>query len=295
MKKSIFNKLILVVIVTLSVLSTILYINPTDVATDSGFDTSYDSGSSSSGGSSSSSGSYSYSSSSGSGTDLSEETESTILAIMFFIIVLIFIIAAIAIVKDKKSSLVLNKKKAISEEEFKKYIKDESMEDFLLKRYQDYLAIQFAWMEFKYDMLSEKTTNELYNQYFMQLETLKTKKQKNIMKEFIYTDSMITNITNNGNQLAVTLELITNFYDYIVDDTSKVVLRGDNTVKVEMHYQMVFIKNNNVTKAYCPNCGAKLKKTSTDTCEFCKTKITKETEEWLLSKKECLNQSRISK
>lgn len=85
MKKSIFNKLILVVIVTLSVLSTILYINPTDVATDSGFDTSYDSGSSSSGGSPSSSGSYSYSSSSGSGTDLSDEAEFTILVIMFFI------------------------------------------------------------------------------------------------------------------------------------------------------------------------------------------------------------------
>ena len=172
MKKNVFNKLILVVIVTLSVLSTILYINPTDVATDSGFDTSYDSGGSSSGGSSSSSGSYSYSSSSGSGTDLSDEAEFTILAIMLFIMALIFIIAAISVVKDKKSSLVLNKKKAISEEEFKKYIKDESMEDFLLKRYQDYLAIQFAWMEFKYDMLSEKTTNELYNQYFMQLETL---------------------------------------------------------------------------------------------------------------------------
>ena len=55
------------------------------------------------------------------------------------------------------------------------------------------------------------------------------------MKEFIYTDSMITSITNNGNQLAVTLELITNFYDYIVDDTSKVVLRGDNNIKVGMH------------------------------------------------------------
>ena len=48
MKKNVFNKLILVVIVTLSVLSTILYINPTDIVTDSGFDTSYDSGSSSS-------------------------------------------------------------------------------------------------------------------------------------------------------------------------------------------------------------------------------------------------------
>ena len=55
------NKIILVVIITLSVAATWLYANPVDVATDSGFDTSYDSGGSYS---SSSSGSYSHSSSS---------------------------------------------------------------------------------------------------------------------------------------------------------------------------------------------------------------------------------------
>ena len=39
------NKIILVVIITLSVAATLLYANPVDVATDSGFDTSYDGGS----------------------------------------------------------------------------------------------------------------------------------------------------------------------------------------------------------------------------------------------------------
>ena len=38
------NKIILVVIITLSVAATWLYTNPGNVATDSGFDTSYDGG-----------------------------------------------------------------------------------------------------------------------------------------------------------------------------------------------------------------------------------------------------------
>ena len=45
MKKSFLNKIILVVVLTLSVAATWLYANPVDVATDSGFDTSYDGGS----------------------------------------------------------------------------------------------------------------------------------------------------------------------------------------------------------------------------------------------------------
>ncbi len=288
MKKSVFKEIILIVVVTFAVLATAFYASPTDVITDSGFDTSYDSGGSSTGGYSSSS---DYHSSSSTGGDLSSEGVALLLISLAIVFVPIVIISIISIRTDKKLAMSLDKTKSISEEDFKKYIKDESMEDFLLARYQDYLAIQFAWMEFKNELLSEKTTNELYNQYVMQLETLKIKKQKNIMKDFIYTDSMITDITNKDNQLAVTIELITNFYDYITDETSKVIIRGDNTAKVEMHYQMVFVKNNDVKRTRCPNCGAKLKKTSTDTCEFCKTKITKETEEWLLAKKECLQQS----
>ena len=38
------------------------------------------------------------------------------------------------------------------------------------------------------------------------------------------------------------------------------------------------------TTTKCPNCGAEIKK-GVDTCEFCRSKITKESDEWLLARK----------
>lgn len=294
MKKNIYNKMILVIVTLLAVLATCFYANPTDVATDSGFDTSYGS----SGGSYSGGSSRHNSHSSGNRNGVSDMTALdthviifSVLAIVFpiLVIVVIWIISISKYSSDEYDAYTLNKKKAITDDKFKEYIKDESMEDFLLNRYQDYLAIQYAWMEFKYNILSAKTTNELYNQYVMQLETLKTKNQKNVMKEFIYLDSMITNITNNDNETAVTLELITIFYDYI-EDSAGIVRRGSDSTKVCMHYKMVFVKNNKGSAEFCPNCGAKLDDNSTIKCDFCHTKITRKTNTWLLAKKECLKQ-----
>ena len=294
MKKSFLNKIILAVILTLSVAATILYANPVDVATDSGFDTSYDGGSGGGGGGSSWS-------SSGSSHNNSEEwkklsTPEKLLALMplwMYISIIIWIYVGIS--RDSINTLSLNKNKAITEEEFSKYIKDETMEQFILNRYQDYLAIQYAWMEFKYDMLSNKTTNELYNQYQMQLETLKTKGQKNVMKDFLYVDGMITSVSKVNNQTTVTVEIVTKFYDYIINEKNQVIIRGNDSKKVSMHYRMIFIKNNSLKpKTHCPKCGAELKNTSTNVCEFCRTKITKETEEWLLSEKECISQQSLN-
>lgn len=292
MKKGFLNKIILVVILTLSVAATWLYANPVDVATDSGFDSSY-SGGGGGGGGESSSGSYGSSSDGSSGSG-EMSPFAFIVAVLYFIVIAYLIISTHIGGKNDKNRtyyIELNKDKSISEDQFRSYIKDETMEQFILNRYQDYLAIQYAWMEFKYDMLSNKTTNELYNQYQMQLETLKVKGQKNVMKDFLYIDGMITNISKINNRTAVTVEIITRFYDYIINENSQAIIRGTDSKKVSMHYRMIFIKNNSLKpKTHCPKCGAELKNTSTNVCEFCRTKITKETEEWLLSEKECISQ-----
>ena len=304
MKKSFLNKIILAVVLTLSVAATLLYANPVDVATDSGFDTSYDSGGSYS---SSSSGSYSHSSSSSYNHSSSSSASAgeifleviEVLCIWLIIVGICYLCAKIQDKHDKKqlekrknefnSLYKINKK--ISKDEFSKYIKKESMADFVFERFQDYVDIQNAWMEFDYDVLGNKTTNELYNQYLMQLETLKTKGQKNVMKDFLYVDGMITSVSKVNNQTAVTVEIVTKFYDYIINEKNQVIIRGNDSKKVSMHYRMVFIKNNSLkSKTYCPKCGAELKNTSTNVCEFCRTKITKETEEWLLAEKECISQ-----
>ena len=291
MKKSFLNKIILVVVLTLSVAATWLYANPVDVATDSGFDTSYDSGGSYS---SSSSSSYSHSSSSSS-------SESAI-EIVLRVIVVLYICYLCAKIQDEHDKKRLEKRKnefnslykinkKVSEDEFSKYIKKESMDDFVFERFQDYVDIQNAWMEFDYNVLGNKTTNELYNQYLMQLETLKAKGQKNVMNSFTYVKGKVTNIEKTDNQLAVTVEIVTRFYDYIINQKDEKILRGDDYKKVTLHYQMTFVKSTKKSiTTRCPNCGAKLKKTSTNVCEFCKTTITKESDEWLLAEKKSLGQ-----
>ena len=300
MKKGFLNKIILVVVLTLSVAATWLYANPRDIATDSGFDTSYDSGGGYSG-SSSSSYSSSYNHSSSSSASAGEIFLAVIVVLCVWLIRagIRYLCAKIQEKHDKKqlekrndefnSLYKINKK--VSEDEFSKYIKKESMADFVLGRFQDYVDIQNAWMEFDYDALSNKTTNELYNQYLMQLETLKAKGQKNVMNSFTFVKGKVTNIEKTDNQLAVTVEIVTRFYDYIINQENGEILRGSNKKKVTLHYQMTFVKSTKKSIAtHCPNCGAKLKKTSTNVCEFCKTTITKESKEWLLAEKKSIGQ-----
>ena len=304
MKKGFLNKIILVVVLTLSVAATWLYANPRDIATDSGFDTSYDSGGSYS---SSSSSSYGHSSSSShnysSGSSASAgEIFLEVIVVLCIWLIMVGICYLCAKIQDKHDKKQLEKRnnefnslykinKKVSEDEFSKYIKKESMADFVFERFQDYIDIQNAWMEFDYDALSNKTTNELYNQYLMQLETLKAKGQKNIMNSFTFVKGKVTNIEKTDNQLAVTVEIVTRFYDYIINQEDERILRGDNYKKVTLHYQMTFVKSTKKSiTTHCPNCGAKLKKTSTNVCEFCKTTITKESDEWLLAEKKSLGQ-----
>ena len=302
MKKDFLNKIILVVVLTLSVAATWLYANPRDIATDSGFDTSYDSGGSYS---SSSSSSYSHSSSSDYSSSSSASAGEIFLEVIVVLciwLIMVGICYLCAKIQDKHDKKQLEKRnnefnslykinKKVSEDEFSKYIKKESMADFVLDRFQDYIDIQNAWMEFDYDALSNKTTNELYNQYLMQLETLKAKGRKNVMNSFTYVKGKVTNIEKTDNQLAVTVEIVTRFYDYIINQKDEKILRGDDYKKVTLHYQMTFVKSTKKSiTTHCPNCGAKLKKTSTNVCEFCKTTITKESDEWLLAEKKSLGQ-----
>ena len=289
MKKSFLNKIILVVVLTLSVAATLLYANPVDVATDSGFDTSYDSGGSYS---SSSSSSYSHSSSSSYNHSSSSSASAgeiflEVIAVLCIWLIIVGICYLCAKIQDKHDKKQLEKIK----NEFSKYIKKESMADFVFERFKDYVDIQNAWMEFDYDVLGNKTTNELYNQYLMQLETLKAKGQKNVMNSFTYVKGKVTNIEKTDNQLAVTVEIVTRFYDYIINQKDEKILRGDDYKKVTLHYQMTFVKSTKKSiTTHCPNCGAELKKTSTNVCEFCKTTITKESDEWLLAEKKSLGQ-----
>ncbi len=206
---------------------------------------------------------------------------------------IVFIIIVVMINKSKNSghysSLLLDHSKEIDYQRLKNFIGEFDKDVFLKNRFNDFVEIQNAWTNIDYDSLQKKLTDELYNQYQMQLQPLEAKGQKNMMHDFDYIDSMITDVSNENNQITITLELIVKFYDYLVDANNKVV-RGNKAYKNTMHYEMKFVCN--LTKGdTCPNCGGKLSNASSQKCEYCGSIITGVSKDWVMSKKEAKRQN----
>ena len=154
-----------------------------------------------------------------------------------------------------------------------------------------YKNIQTAWMDFDYKSLRKYTTDEIYNTYVMQLDALKLKKQKNIMKDFEYLDAKVIGITDENGILNVEVYLNVKDYDYVVDENDK-VLRGNDKLKMNIGYKITLVRkeNNKPKETNCPNCGAKTDIVAGGKCPYCGTVMVIPAEEFVMSKKTCVSQ-----
>ena len=267
-----------------------------NVFADSGWDSSYDSGSSWSSSDSWSSSSswdsdYSYGSSSSRGGDLSAG-ETFIIAIFLIGGMVVFVI-----VMSKSSPTPGNNisssnnysyYKDISLEDLQKVLPNETLEDLKLKLYQKFKDIQDAWENFNYDALREMCTDELAESYISQLDTLKLKNGKNIMSDFNPIDIKITSAKLDNDLISVVVYANITFYDYVINEKTGEVIRGNKSRKVNNHYLMTFVvANESITK--CPGCGAELKMNTSGVCEYCRMKIVKNASDFVLSKKTNIN------
>ena len=285
------KKNFLITLITLLLISALIIIKA-PVKADSGFDSSYGGGSSSWSGSSWDSGSsYTYSSYRSGSYDENDGLMDICMAMYFiggiYCIGIFFCAIINARLNDNRTPLVLDHSKEIDDDEVRKYIKDFDRISFLRDRFSDYLKVQEDWMNFNYDELRKNLTDELYNQYEMQLQTLEAKNQKNIMKNFTYRDSMITGISKENKQITVTMELIVSFIDYIEENGNAV--RGNKKSPITQHYNLTFVLTDEKIDK-CPNCGAHLTDNNSQKCEYCGSIISMTTNKATLSKKESLRQ-----
>ena len=274
------NKLWIFLILIIPVL--LIIGNTQRVKADSGFDTSYDSGGSS----------WSSSSSDWSSSDYSSSTSSSggggiISAIIFFIP---FIVIMIVILSKAKS---LNgipgiTPQSLPEDYIKKFIPDFDYNKFVSDRFNDYVEIQNAWMNFDYDTLRNKLTDELYNQYAMQLDTMKIKNEQNIMNNYKLLRTYVTGIKEENGNIEITIQMVISLNDYIVKNGK--VIRGSKNRLVTNYYEMKFVCSKESSSKTCPNCHAPLNNNASQKCEFCGSIITKNGENWVMTKKQTKSQ-----
>ena len=266
------------------------------VYADSGWDSSYDSGGSWDSSSSWDSGSSWSDSSSGGGIYISGGgLDSVGPGITVFVIIIITIIILSNLShKTSTGTSTFSRKQYIglTNEQIKE--KDATLDKVQLEEdvFQIYREVQTAWMNFDYDVLRENLTDELYNMYESQLKTLKIKNQKNIMKEIVLDNIQILSIDAVGELEEVKVYLCVSQYDYVEDKNHK-VLRGTDKYKNIVEYVITFVRSkesNGVDK--CPNCGAPVEIVSGGVCPYCDSTIVNQTNEFVMSKKECVGQWR---
>ncbi len=165
-------------------------------------------------------------------------------------------------------------------------------EDIVKDLYEAYLRVQNAWSNFDYETLKEELSNELYNTYVNDLEALKIKEQQNIMYGFQFVKGYVKSIEERNNEIkSMDIYLKVRLHDFVVDKDMNVV-RGNKEYLFEVGYIISIIMETQDKVINCPNCGAEIDFTNEGECSYCKTKIIKPANKFVICQKKAVDQKR---
>lgn len=301
MKKKI-KKITLVLIAIMGMMTSYFKVNA-----DVGSFESYSSGGSSSwssGSSWDSSSSWdSGSSSSYSSNDYSGDEDLSFGEIVLVTILLIIIVAIISGIESKRApkhqnrtSLtvkeVLYKREESVEEKIKQVDPMFNKEEFIANAKNLFIKLQQAWTARDWSVIRVFETNELFEQHKNQLQGYIDNNQINVMDRICVNYATLTDFRQEGDKDIITVRLNSRMADYIIDATTKEVIRGDKYTERVNTYVLTFIRKKGlqtkegtekINTTNCPNCGAPTQITSAGKCEYCGSVITTGEHSWVLS------------
>ena len=165
-------------------------------------------------------------------------------------------------------------------------------EEFNQKVKMLFVKMQNAWMDRKWEEIRPFETDELFEQHQGQIEGYIRNKQINIMDRICVLYSKLYKFEQKGDKEVLHVVLKSRMADYIIDEDTKEVLKGDKNIERIKLYRLEFIRKAGVkTKpeetgldtTNCPNCGAPTKVTSSGECDYCGSIITNGDFGWVLN------------
>lgn len=167
-----------------------------------------------------------------------------------------------------------------SAEEFVGYVRDV------------FIKLQNAWTDRDWEKIRPYESKELFEQHKMQLEGYIKNNQINVMERICVNWVHLVSFEQlRGNDI-LKVDLNSRMGDYIIDATTKQVLKGDKTKEYYHTYTLTFIRTTGnktpkdktgLNTTNCPNCGAPTVITSSGRCEYCNSVITTDDYGWVLS------------
>lgn len=260
---------------------------------------SYDSGSSWS----SSDYDYDYDSGSSSGSGYYSSGSSSLGELGFFAVIMIIVVIAI-ISKSKGGNnttyrppvtnnyVPQGKTQDQIEAEVKAIDPLFNREEFISWAKSLFVKLQEAWSDRDWSTIRTFESNELFEQHQRQLQGYIDNNQINVMERICVKFAKLESFEQIGDKDVMKVVLSSKMVDYIIDATTKQLLKGDKTTERHSTYRLTFIRKSGVkTKegtsqvntTNCPNCGAPTEITSSGKCEYCGSVVTTGEYSWVLS------------
>ena len=169
---------------------------------------------------------------------------------------------------------------------------DFNKEEFIAWSKNLFIKLQQAWTARDWSTIRTLETENLFEQHKNQLQGYINNNQINVMDRICVNYAHLYNYKVEGDKEILTVRLNSRMADYIIDATTKEVLKGDKHTERVNTYLLTFIRKNGVkTKpgtievntTNCPNCGAPTQITSSGKCDYCGSVITTGEYSWALS------------
>lgn len=129
-------------------------------------------------------------------------------------------------------------------------------------------------------------SKEVFEKYTKKIEDLKSKNQIQMYDELNASETIITNITENEDSFEITVKLLTKYYNYLIDKTTKKFISGNRDYRDEKYVTIVMSKIKNAkamgTARQCDGCGANMDLNKTGVCEYCGTVFELKNYDWVV-------------
>ncbi len=167
-----------------------------------------------------------------------------------------------------------------------------SKEEFIANSKTLFVKLQQAWTDRDWSVIRVFETNELFEQHKNQLQGYINNNQINVMDRICVNYAQLFDFRQEGDKDVIVVRLNSRMADYIIDATTKQVLRGNKTTEYVNTYLLTFVRKkglqtkegtDKIKTTNCPNCGAPTQITSAGKCEYCGSVITTESYDWALS------------
>lgn len=162
---------------------------------------------------------------------------------------------------------------------------------FLARVSDIFVTLQNAWMKKEWKSMRAFETNHLFHQHERQLQQFVERKQTNVIEDLAVLETSLASYQEDAQHQMLSAILRARSRDYLIDDETKKVLKGDPKKRYIMTYRLEFLRkidakteNSNVTAAtQCPNCGANLSINQNGVCEYCGSEVTTGATDWVLN------------